>query len=325
MTPDFLIRANGEDITATIRDRLLSFRLTDVAELSSDDVELVLDDRDSMIVLPTTGAELEVALGYQETGLVRMGRFFVDEVEISGPPSTLTIRAKAVDFVAAMQTQKTRAWQDMTLGDIVAAIASEHRYEAVVAKQLGKIALPHVAQTAESDLNLLVRLAEEHGAVLKPMSTRLCFVKKGAAEKASGEAMPVLDLSLGDVTSWRVSLTTRDQAKSVRARWHDRSRADTLSLVVGHGEPVFEITHIHDSEAAARNAAEGKLGELQRSASTVSLGLPGNPEASAERIMRLSGFRDGANGDWICRRVEHALSDTGFTTQIDGEAAASSG
>ena len=55
MTPDFRIRADREDKTAVIKDRLLSLRLTDEAELKADDVELVLDDRDGAIALPRTG------------------------------------------------------------------------------------------------------------------------------------------------------------------------------------------------------------------------------------------------------------------------------
>jgi len=51
----------------------------------------------------------------------------------------------------------------------------------------------------------------------------------------------------------------------------------------------------------------------------VSLTLPGNVNASAERKVNLAGFRQGVDGQWVCRRVEHELGDTGFTTRIEGE------
>lgn len=323
MTPEFRILANERDITATLRDRLLSLRLTDEAGFKTDDVEIALDDRDGAIALPATGAELDVALGYRETGLIRMGLFVVDEVELSGPPSTMTIRAKAANFVGGakygnLQTQKTRAWEDTTLGDIVGAVAAEHGYQPVVAARLAGVELPYVDQTSESDLNLLIRLARTHGGVIKPMSARLCCFEEGAAERADGGAMPILTVRPGDVTSWRVSLTDRSRYRSVRARWHDRARAETVTLEVGSGEPVFEITQVHGSESAARSAAEGALSGYQRGASTVSLTLPGNTEASAERKLSLSGFREGVDGAWVCKRVEHELSDSGFVTRIEG-------
>ena len=89
MQPDFKILADKQDITATIRDRLLSLRVTDEAGTKSDTVEIQLDDRDSKISWPRHGAELEVLLGYRSEGLVRMGHYVVDEIEHSGPPSAL--------------------------------------------------------------------------------------------------------------------------------------------------------------------------------------------------------------------------------------------
>lgn len=325
MTPDFRISANSQDITAQIKDRLLSLRLTDEAGFKTDDVEIVLDDRDSAISLPNTGAELDVALGYQETGLLRMGLYVVDEIELSGPPDKLIIRAKAAAFVrgkkyGSLQTQKTRAWDSKTLGDIVRTVAAEHGYRPVVAEQLNSLALPYIEQTAESDLNLLVRLAQENGAIIKPMESRLCCVLKGIAERADGSDMPQLSFGPGDVGDWRVSLIDRKRFTSVKAKWHDQSKAQTFTLTAGEGEPIYEINHVYAGKQAARNAAESRLSKYQRGSSTMSLTLPGNTEASAERKINLSGFRQGVNGQWICRQVDHELNDSGFTTKIEADA-----
>ena len=267
MTPDFRILADSQDITAQIKDRLLSLRLTDEADFKTDDVEIALDDRDGAIVLPDTGAELDVVLGYQETGLVRMGLYVLDEIELSDPPAKLTLRAKAAAFVrgkkyGSLQTQKTHAWDDKTLGDIVRTVAAEHGYEPVVAGPFDSLILPHIEQTAESDLNLLVRLAQDNSAVIKPMTSRLRCVEEGAAERADGSDMPQLSLSSRDVGDWRVSLTDRSRFTAVRAKWHDQKKAQSFSLIAGEGEPIYEISHVYDSKQAARNAAESRLSKL---------------------------------------------------------------
>ena len=62
MTPTCCIVAEGADITALI------------------------NDRDSAVSLPSRGASIEVFLGYSGTALTRLGRYTVDEVELSGPP-----------------------------------------------------------------------------------------------------------------------------------------------------------------------------------------------------------------------------------------------
>ena len=232
------------------------------------------------------------------------------------PIQTSFVRGKKY---GSLQTQKTRAWDGKTLGDIVRTVAAEHGYEPVVAGPLDSLTLPHVEQTAESDLNLLVRLAQDNSAVIKPMTSRLCCVEEGAAERADGSDMPQLSLSPRDMGDWRISLTDRSRFTTVRAKWHDQKKAQTLSLIAGEGEPIYEISHIYASKQAAHNyaskqaahnAAESRLSKLQRGASTVSLTLPGNVNASVECKVNLSGFRQGVGGQWVCRRVEHELSDT---------------
>src|SRR5690554_3922674 len=115
MKPDFRILADRQDITARIRDRLLSLRITDEAGIQSDTVEILLDDRDGRIEWPAHGVELEVFLGDGRSGLSRMGLYVVDEVEHSGPPSSLTIRGKAADMRAAIKAPRTRSWHGSTV------------------------------------------------------------------------------------------------------------------------------------------------------------------------------------------------------------------
>ena len=110
MTPAYRILADGKEITALIRDRLLSLKIEDNAGTQSDTLTLMLDDRDPAITIPRTGARLEVYLGYQETSLQRMGSYTVDEVTLSGSPNTLTIRAKAADMRKSLKACKRRSW-----------------------------------------------------------------------------------------------------------------------------------------------------------------------------------------------------------------------
>ena len=126
MRPAYRILADRRDVTAAIRDRLLALTVTDVAGYQSDTLSLRLDDRDGKIELPRKGAALEVWLGYDERELAGVGRYTVDEIELSGPPDTLTVQAKAADMRATLKQHKTRAWPNTTIQDIVHTIAQEH-------------------------------------------------------------------------------------------------------------------------------------------------------------------------------------------------------
>lgn len=139
MTPDFKVIAAGVNITPQIRDRLLSLTVRDDAGARADTVEITLDDRGGLIELPAPGAPLLVMLGYRETGLVPMGLFTSDEVTVSAPPATLTIRAKAADLGGSIKDQKTRSWDKITIGDIVGTIAGEHDLKPKVADRFRAI------------------------------------------------------------------------------------------------------------------------------------------------------------------------------------------
>ena len=137
MTPQFRIVIEGQgDVTAQVRERLLSLRVRDEEGYRSDAVEIRLDDRGGETELPRRGVALEVELGYEESGRVSMGRYVVDAVELSGPPETLTVRATAADMRTGAKQRKTRSWSEITIGDLVRTIARDHGLEARVASGL---------------------------------------------------------------------------------------------------------------------------------------------------------------------------------------------
>ena len=162
MTPQFRIQVEGQgDVTAQIRERLMNLRVRDEEGYGSDVVEIRLDDRSGEMEVPRRGVALEVELGYEASGRVSMGRYVVDWIELSGPPEMLTVRARAADMRTGAKQRKTRSWDQVTIGDLVATIAREHDLEPRVARGLAGIVLPHVDQTDESDLHLLTRLGRE--------------------------------------------------------------------------------------------------------------------------------------------------------------------
>ncbi|MGB1374073.1 MAG: contractile injection system protein, VgrG/Pvc8 family [Aequoribacter sp.] len=319
MRPDFRIIADAQDITEVIRDRLLSLRLTDESGTQSDALEIQLDDRDAVIKWPTHGAELLVSLGDTKDNLVVMGVYTVDEIEHTGPPQTLTIRAKAADKRASLKAPKSRSWDSLSLGELVRTIAAEHELEPKIAEALDGFLLEHLDQTDESDLHLLTRLAREQGAVAKPVAGNLVFVPKGEARSATGQAIETLEVLPTQVRRHRFTQAGRGKYSAVKAFWHDANNAEKQSIIVGDGEPVFAIRHTYSDAQQATAAASAKLKSLTRGTATLSLTLLGNPLAQAEGKLRVGGIRDPVNGEWVVTRVEHQLDASGLQTRCDAE------
>ena len=338
MTPAFRILAGTADITAAISDRLIDLSVIDEAGINSDELKLTLDDRlresGGIAELPRIGTTLVVYLGYAETGLIRMGSYIVDEIEINAPPATLTVSAKAANMVGPFRSPKTQSWDNTTLGKIVEKIAGQHGYTPKIDEALSAIAIPHVDQTAESDMAFLTRLAQTQDGIAKPMDGFLVLAKQGASKSLSGLLMPTMPLSARDLADWRYrhsarepsgSGETQDQGQQppttatggTKAYWWDLEQGERREVTVGK-PPFTEDRKVYPSEAEAKAAAEKGVASSQRAQGELSFSLPGNPRLAAEGRVSIA-LRPGIPTDWRIKRVEHRLGAQGYTTQVDCE------
>lgn len=334
MTPAYRVLFDGADVTRLIEDRLMFLSVHDQVGDTSDYVELVVDDRAltddrgntiGHLSLPPKGAEMEVWMGYKETGLVLMGLYRVDELEIGfAPHREITIRARAADtrdriIFPRFKAPRSRSWHRKTVDEIVDAIAKEHGFTPFVARELSGHLFEHEDQTRESDLNLLHRLARKIGGISKATNGWLMIVKPGTSEMRSGNALPSIELKLEDITEGRVQLADRANYKTVRALWLDKGTARQVPVDVGSGEPRYEMKHTYPNEREARRAAKGQLDAFRRGTGLLRLSMPGDPRIGAETRINLKGFRDGVDGPWVVQVAKHNQGDDAYHLQIEAE------
>ena len=319
-TPDFRVLADSKDVTARIRDRLLSLTVTDEAGFMSDEVTIRIDDREDVVALPRAGAELEVYLGYAESGLVRMGLFKVDEISHGGPPATITIKARAADMRAGMKSRKARSWDSTTLGEVAAKIAAEHGYEVKIAPGLATAPIAHEDQLEESDMHFLTRLAKERDAVFKPAGGCFVLAPRGEAKAVSGKKLAKVTVQGHQVIRWNMSAVGRGKFKTVTARYHDTAKAERLSVSAGQGEPGFILPYTYPDAAQAMTAAKAKLAALERGTAKLELTVVGDPGLVAEARLTLSGLTTKADGEWSIIRAIHKLDgQSGYTCSLSTE------
>lgn len=327
LRPKYRVVANSRDITQAIAERLISLRCTDETGIQSDVLEIVLADNDPRkpIEIPASGAELELFIGY-DGNLQRVGVFVFDELEIAGWPGELVIRARAAIYDAShggkseLQTQKTRNWPKATkFGDMVSKMAKEHGLQPAVSQSLTAIVLPAIAQTDESDLHFLTRVAKRYDAVVKPAGGKLVVAKRGETKTTSGTQLPAVVLTPPEVSRWRVVQSRRETAGQVVAYWHAVKQAKRHSVQVGSGEPVTRLKMYYPTQEMALAAARSELDRRARANRTLSLTLPGRQTLQAESPLTLTGFREGVDGEWIITRVEHSFDPAGYVCNVEAE------
>ncbi|GIT92409.1 phage tail protein [Jannaschia pagri] len=316
MRPRAEILLDGQPVASAFYSVLTSVHVTDELGIESDTVTLVLDEGRGEIALPRPGARIDVRLGFLEQGLHRMGTFAVDAVSGSGPVAKLTLSGTAIDLGSPIRQAKTRSWEAQTLRQITDTIASEAGLRPVVSDDLADTFYAMVAQTAESDLHLLTRLARPLDAVAKAADGRLILAKLGTGRDASGAALAPVPVTRRDLTEWTWSEEEREKMGRVRARWQDLAMGRDEVVEVGDGDPVKDLRKVHATRAEAERAAAAELDRSRRGDLRIHCRGRFQPGLFAGGQVDLRGLRSTLDGIGDVRSVTHHLGGaltTAFT------------
>lgn len=98
IAPDFALTLKDKALERSLRERVISIRMTDNSALEADELEVIFDDSDGQLQMPERGAILSLHLGWNGQPLYRCGSFTVDSVIHSGAPDILTVKARSADL-----------------------------------------------------------------------------------------------------------------------------------------------------------------------------------------------------------------------------------
>ncbi|TPQ33432.1 phage tail protein [Cupriavidus pinatubonensis] len=346
--PAYRLTHDGQDLTTRFQGRLISLTLVDNRGFEADQLDIELDDSDGLLALPEKGVRLQLALGWEDTGLVDKGSYKVDEIEHAGPPDRLTIRARSADLASDMTTRKERSFRNQTIGDLVRAIAGKNELVAVIAAKLADVVIEHLDQTGESDANLLTRLAKDHDAISTVKQGKLLFIQAGAALSASGVPLPTVTITRASGDTHNFLIADRENYNGVKAYYQDTRRAmkgevviDASNATVRQEEPatskgilhlpalptppnpdnVKVLRHIYATKSNAERAACAEWARMQRGVASFCITLArGRPDMFPELRTKVSGWKPQIdNTGWTITKVTHRLTEQGYTTSLDLE------
>lgn len=321
LAPSYRLTVDGRDITPTVEARLVSLRLEEKRGGDADQLDLVLSDADGKLAIPKQGATIAVALGWQGEALVDKGTFKVDEVEHNGAPDQITIRARSADLTKTLRDKRDQSWHETDLGQILGTIAKRNGLTGRIDATLAAVALEHIDQTNESDLNFLTRLAKRFDAVATAKKGHLLFLPINGTTTSKGQRLPGITITRADGDIHRYHQTDQDSYSGVRAFWHDGKKANRTGVVVGTKVHLKTLSETYSTEADALAAAKAEWQRLQRGAANLSLTLAiGNPLLVPQTPVTVQGFKDQIDStSWLAVHTNHVLEDGGFTTQVEME------
>ena len=320
--PAFRVTVDGNDIAQLISPRLMSLELTDNRGIEADQLSINLSDHDGLLSIPPKGAMVRLWLGWSDTGLVDKGTYTVDEIEHSGAPDMLSIRARSADLRKALKTKRERSWSNTTLGDVLGDIAIGNGLTATIAGALDGLPILQLDQANESDANLISRLGEEFDAVASVKAGCLLCMPAGGGKTASGLDLPHITLTRADGDQHRYLLADRDSYDGVRAYFYDVNSAKKQEAIAGGGENLKDLRHTYSDKQSALRAARAEFNRLRRGSATLSYTLAvGRPDLIPELTYTLQGVKAEIDEIiWYGGNVQHNLSpDNGYTMSLELE------
>jgi phage protein D len=327
LQPAFKVVLDGVDLTTRIMPRLGALTITSTRQDHADQLDLTFADTDGRLALPRVGVDLDVMLGYANTGVRLQGTYTVDEVEHSGTPDSISLKARSARVSGPLRTRKERSWHATTVGHVVNVIAGEHGLTPRVASAIAATPIAHLDQT-ESDMAFLRRLGKQWDAVATVKAGRLIFAPIGHGQTAGGTTLDTIALVRATGDQHRYHVAERDAYSGVRTHWYDVAAATTKGTLAGTKGHVKVLRGNYASEEEAKRAATAEMARVTRGACTFELQCAiGRPDIYPEMPVRLVGWGDTIGAvAWIVTSVTHRLDgNAGYTTalSLENKAAAS--
>lgn len=341
--PKFKLLYSGKNITDEISQYLIGLTYTDKIEGESDEVEITLEDSRGLWQgnwYPTKGDKIELYIGYDDQQ-VKAGEFEVDEVEFSGPPDTVSIRAQATGITKAVRTKRSTGFENVTVKQLADKIAAKNglTVEGVFGKN-AELVHKRISQNRETDLEFLKRVAAGYGIVFSVRSSKIVFTDQQQLEKR--KASRVIDKT--DVSSWSLRHKSVKTFAGAQTAWKNPNsdkvvqsiyqpidglvpdflkgsiNSDTFKEYVGkfgNSSDILQIKDKVENQAQADAKAQAALYRANTKEYEGSLSMYGDPLLCAGNNIELTGF-GRMSGRWSILESSHRFDRSGgYSTSIN--------
>lgn len=328
MTPEVTVSLGGNALGA-VAQRALSGRIIESDGEKADELMLEVSNFDGRLQKPKTGQTVTVSLGWKEIGTIKVGQFTILNVSKRGPKAVFLISGHSADLAKTLKGSKRRGWKDpKKLGDVFKDIAQDNQLSPQIDQAVQQIKIETiVAQTDESDMHLMTRLARHHDLIAKVQDGNLVVVPRGKGTAASGQAMGSVTVTPQD-TSGEFSFDYNDRnerghskgTQFERGKAKRNSKKSQSGSSQGSDSPDWTHAHIFGGSDEAQRHADGRKGKFDRDTARVHLPLrPGLTGVAPGGVIQTQSFGDDDDRAWVCKTRVFSWDAQGLNVSVEGE------
>lgn len=322
-TPQWVLTYEGVDITAEVSHMVLAISYVDRLGEASGEAELEVEDHAKRWQgpwYPGLGNILSLQIGYLGEALLDCGSFQVDELELDGPPDVMRLRCLAAYVTPAMRTANTLAYENQSIVDIAAQIASKYGLSLVTAPSAieSDLVFARVTQRRETDLGFLRRLAIEHGFDFTIRGAQMVFYSRAALEAV----VPLVVITRPDTTRFSFRNRTRRIYSGAQVSYFDPDNKQLITQMATAIPPApttdtLKIVTRSENAQQAWVKAEAGLHLHNMVYVDASIVGPGNVMLVAGNQVEISGW-GALDGAYLIETARHRIGRaSGYTTTIE--------
>ena len=326
LTGAFEVLIGGNDVTSRWEPTLKSLSVERSAGKSADTFSAVLADVDGRTVMPTAGAEVEIRLGHQQTGVGWVFSGFVTETKSKGSKGggrEISVSGSSANHNSKIKSPALRSKADASFGDVAQDWGGKAGLSVQVLGDLSGIHRKYWIQQHESFMSWGQRMSRELGATFKVIGHQAFFAPRNEGFAVSGKALTNIVGQYGEnLEDWDIApIVARPRFSNVIGRHYDLKLAKWVEKTVSVPDMNVDadmrpsIPRANPDNADQHAASVSK--ESQRQKGQGSATIVGDYAAEPEALFVLSGARPGADGAYRIDSLTHSLDKkSGFKTAL---------
>lgn len=319
-----------EDVLAPtlVGDYLVEFSYTDNYSGKFDDLQITLEDSQQLWQgkwKPQTGDKIRAKIhtkNWRQEGdnlTLPCGTFDIDEVNFSGPPDAVEIKATSVPLNSSgRRERKTKSWEKVTLKRIAQDVAQNAKLKLMFEFEHNP-KYDRIDQTEQSDIEFLVSLCSKEGASIKVSNRKLVIFDEVEFEKKK----PAFYIVRGKSNAMSYSFSLNAMGAAYRAcqiSYQSAKKKKYTYLYTPPGAPkngpVLKINERVESQAEAIRVARNRLREKNKQFGKGKITLTGDARMAAGITVYVSGWHS-FDGKYIIESARHTTGRNGYTTDIE--------
>ena len=305
-TPKVLLIKDGNDITGSLNDSLVSIEYIDAIDNEVDGLTLVFSQ---LFSPPNFGDKLLVSIGFGWM-LEFIGIFYVVSYKEMPKAGTMEVKLTPVDFSKGLKEKRSEAYKHVTLEQMLKKIGGRHGLS--VKYDIKKIGYTYKGQSGESDLSFMKRLAKEVNATFSIKNGTILFRPKSL--DGGKDKLPQITLSLEQLVDLEIEYLDKTNYKSGEAKFHHHKKAKTVVVKIGSEKPKLVIHGHYKDEAEAKTKLQAAINKENAGTVRGKCTVTTIPVIAGAMLTINTGYK--TEPDLQIKEVRHHISARGYTKEI---------